>query len=444
MKVMKEKAYMLFLLIGILLLAGCKETPSDPAGEEATISLVLGDTRIRGGDLFVGDDVISKVRVYVFSGSHIEAMQVFNAGELAFENPFRVKCVTGEKSIFVVANEPAAVSDRLNEVKTPSDLDAIKLETDSFLPKPLTMVGNGTVNIDSSTGAMVSISLKRVVAKITLKIRNASTGPASLSLLGVELHRGMKSTPLIEGASPAPHNFWNKRNDYSAPQEVTAEGFQVWSSDDAVYLFENLGSVSDTTSRATSLVIHAKYNDVNTKYRAYINDENSEGADHRYSIKRNYCYNLIADIKNLGESDGITLRTEVRPWEVVGNDLLFKRVYSITPHPTFEQKTFEVATPGDEVEFKFKLMNPVEALWRVQLTNPIHFEALTTGGAVVSGGVGQEYTIKIRPRQPQSDQAHTTEIFITVDDAEIPLLKNNTAIGIGNRIVIKQPMVSTP
>ncbi|KGN79748.1 hypothetical protein HQ35_07020 [Porphyromonas cangingivalis] len=441
---MKEKAYMLFLLIGILLLAGCKDTSSDPAGEDATISLVLGNTRIRGGDLFVGDDVISKVRVYVFSGSHIEAMQVFNAGESAFVNPFRVKCTTGEKTIFVVANEPADVSDELNAVKRPGELDAIKLETNTFLSKPLTMVGNGTVNINSSTGVMITMSLKRVVAKITLKVRNASTGPATLSLLGVELHRGMKSTPLIEGASPAPHNFWNKRNDYGAPQEVTAEGFQVWSSDDAAYLFENLGSVSDTTSRATYLVIHAKYNDVNTKYRAYINDENSDAADHRYSVRRNYHYDLIADIKSLGEFSGITLRTEVRPWEVVSNDLLFKRVYSINPHPTFEQKTYVANTPVDEVAFNFKLMNPVEGHWKVQLTNPIHFEFVTAGGAVTSGEVGTEYTFKVRPRNPQSAEEHATEIFITVDDVEIPLLKDNTAVGQGNRIIIKQPMVSTP
>ena len=443
MKVMKEKAVLLFLLIGTLFLASCKETPSATIEEDATISLMLGNTRIRGGDLFVGDDVISKVRVYVFSAGHLEAMQVFDTGDPAFVNPFRVKCVTGEKRIFVVANESADVSDELNMVKTPSDFDAIRLETNTFLSKPLTMVGNGTVNITSSTGVTLSVCLKRVMAKITLKVRNASAGAANISLLGVELHRGTTSTPLIEGGTALPYSFWKGDKPY-ASQEVTTEGIQVWSADEAAYIFENLGSVSDTTSRATYLVIHAKYNDVNTKYRAYINDENSDATDHHYSVKRNHCYNLIADIKNLGEADGITLRTEVQPWNVVSNELLFKRVYTINPHPTFEEKTFEVATPGDAVEFKFKLMNPVEALWRVQLTNPIDFESLSTGGAVTSGGVGQEYTIKVRPRHPQSAQEHTTEIFITVDDAEIPLLKNNTSIGVGNRIIIKQPMVSTP
>lgn len=441
---MKEKALLLFLLIGALFLTGCKETPSEPVEEEATISLMIGDTQLRGGNLFVGDDVISKVRVYVFSAGQIEAMQVFSTGEPAFVNPFRVKCITGEKRIFVVANEPATVSDKLDKVKTPADLDAIKLETDTFLPKPLPMVGNGTVNITSSTGAMLSVCLKRAVAKLTLKVRNTSTNAADISLLAVELHRGMKSTPLIEGAAPAPRDFWKGLKAYNAPQTVTAEGFQVWSSDEAAYVFENLGSVSDTTSRATYLVIYAKYNDVNTKYIAYVNDENSDATDHRYSIKRNHCYNLVADIKNLGESDGITLRTEVLPWEVVSNDLLFKRIYSIAPHPTFDQKTFVANTPADEVGFTFKLMNPIEARWRVLLTNPIDFEFVTTGGAVTSGGVGVAYTFKVRPRQLQSAQDRTTEIFITVDDAEIPLLKNNTAVGIGNRIVIKQPMVRTP
>lgn len=443
---MKEKAYLLFLLIGVLFLAGCKETPSDPAGEDATISLMLGNSRIRGGDLFVGDDVINKVRVYVFSGGHIEAMQVFSTGEPAFVNPFRVNCTTGEKTIFVVANEPANVSDKLNAVKRPDELDAIKLETETFLPKPFTMVGRGTVNISSSAGTVLPMSLKRVVAKITLKVRNASEGGAAdISIWKVELHRGAKSTPLIEGVASAPGGFWEGTKPYNAFQPVTAEGFQVWGVDDAAYVFENLGSVSDTTSRATYLMIYARYNNINTTYRAYINDENSDATDHHYSVKRNYHYDLIADIKNLGDADGISLRTEVQPWDVVNNDLLFKRVFKIEPYLTFDAKTIKAATPADVKEFKFKLFNPVGGRWIVHCSNPLDFEFLTTGGAVVSGGVGDEYTIRIRPlRQPSESQDRTTEIFITVDDVEIPLLKNNPSVGEGNRIVILQPKANTP
>lgn len=445
MKGITQRAYWLFLLIGALSLTGCRErTPVCPEEKDAIISLMLGNTELRGGDLFAGDNLISKVRVYVFGGSGIEAMEVFAAGEAAFTNPFRVKCTTGEKTVVVVANEPASVSGELDEVRTLNRLDEIKLETDTFLPAPLTMVGKGTVNITSSTGALMSICLKRTVAKITLKVRNASQGAADISLSRVELHRGTKSTPLIEGATPAPLAFWKGEKSYSPDQEVTEEGLRIWSANNAAYVFENLGSVSDTTSRATYLMIYVKYNNILTKYRAYINDANSDAGDHHYSIKRNYCYNLIANIKNLGETSGLDLRTEVLPWDVVSTDLLFKRVYTIQPHPTFEQKVFEAPNPSDEVTFRFKLMNPVEARWRVLLTNPINFEFVTTGGAVVSGGVGQEYSFKVRPRALQSAQEHTTEIFVTVDDVEIPLLKNNTSVGSGNRIVIKQPMVSTP
>lgn len=447
MKVITEKVCLLFVLIGSFFLTGCKDALlSDiPSEKNAVISLMLWGSEMRAGSLFSGDDAINKVRVYVFNGSHAESIDVFSAGEMTFSNPFRIKSTTGEKTILVVANEPAGISAQLDAIKTIDQLDNIRLTTTTFLPVPLTMVGKATVNIPSqSTPLLMTVDLKRCVAKVTLKVKNASAG-AEIELLQVKLYRNTGSTPLMEGVPGGSVQFWDVISGYNGFIPVTNEGVDVWGgSKNAAYVFENLGSVADTVSRATYLAIYAHYNNIPTQYVGYVNDESSNATDHHYSIKRNHQYNLTAELKNLGETNNLTLRTDVLPWNVIREDLVFKRVFRIDPHLTFNEKTIEVKSPADVVQFTFELKNPIEATWRAVLLNPIHFELVKEGGAVSSGEAGREYTIKIRPRNPQGSEERITELFIIVDDVEIPLLKGNTSIGPGNRIVIKQKKALMP
>src|SRR5690554_7667707 len=51
-------------------------------------------------------------------------------------------------------------------------------------------------------------------------------------------------------------------------------------------------------------------------------------ADHLYSLKRNYHYQLNGTIKGIGEFDGLSLTTNVLPWNVLPSDRKSTRLNS--------------------------------------------------------------------------------------------------------------------
>jgi hypothetical protein len=217
-----------------------------------------------------------------------------------------------------------------------------------------------------------------------------------------------------------------------------------------IYLYEN--STGGDKAYATRLEIEALYNNVETTYRVYLNenvnsapnpgDANSSEtnpSDHLYSLRRGHHYRVNGTIVSMGEFDGLIHSTNVLPWEKLASEVLFERVFEISPYPTTTNRTYTVANPTDLVTFTFKLFNPIGATWVAQLSNPLDFEFSTLGGAVSAGGLRTDYTISIKPRNAQSTEEKNTEFYITVGGVEIPLLQSSVLVGTGNRIEIKQP-----
>lgn len=450
MKLIYRSIYLLFLLCIGILSGTCTDEASLPdVGEDnrAAIALSMSNVQMRGGDLFIGDDIIKKIRIYVMSNGYVDHMKVYTAGSNDFKNPFRITTTTGRKTIYVIANEPDRMSGKLNKVTTFKELKSLDTpKVSETLRPPLTMVGSGNVTVTTGTNT-VTVKLVRLAARLDLKIlKGEKAKEKNIQLEGIRLYRAPQSSSLLGQHTVAGQTYWDYNFKKQSPVTVTSTGVDVWGGTaEPIYLYENIGTKLDTLNRATYIVIDALYNGVDTRYHAYINDEHSSVED-KYSIKRNHKYELTATINNLGEYDGITLDTHILPWTVEHSDIVFERKYAIIPHPNVGNAEYELESPSAIRDFSFTLSSPVGAKWKALLTNPKDFELLKTSGSitsnssVTSGGLGK-FTISVRPTSERGRKERKTEFYIVVDGVEIPLLKNSTSVGPGHRIVMKQPAI---
>lgn len=409
-------------------------------------------SRTPGNPLFLGDEQVTKVRIFVFTDDVLEKNRLFVSGENSFVNPFVMTVTTGIKDLYVVANETETLTTKLMSVTTREQLEEILAdEINSPLAQPIVMTGKVSgvevVKTPNATQNKVDINLSRIAAQIKLKIKkgiNVSEG-VDIILQSVHLCRCTSKEKLMNtDAEITGQKYWKYTYTGTGPINVSTEGIDIWTSAEPLYLYENIGSKSDTADRAPYLVVDALYNGVQTHYIAYINDESATLAnggqlDHCYSLKRNYLYDLTAIIDNIGTFDGLILSTYVQPWCRLKTEWLFDWVYTLKPYPSYGNHIFNIENPTDAISFKFKLDNPVGATWNAQLSNPLDFKFSDDNGAVSSGGLGTEYTISIKPVNPQGVNLRTTEFYITVDGTEISLLQGTSLVGEGYRIVINQP-----
>jgi len=394
---MKTTPTILVLLLattGLLFTACIRENLAVEQGEPAVISLSLSNIQTRGGNLFSDESVITKVRVYVFNGNYVDATRVYTSGMDEFNNPFRITTTTGTKTVYVVANERSGMTTDLNNVTTlqqlqnivtpPTDPGALPLNT------PLTMVGAKDVvvmpTVDPDNPTEVTVSLTRLMARINLRLIKGDT-PADIIIKSVRLIRGTTKSALIEGQPVPGQAYGDKIYTGAGEYELTTSGVDAWTGATPMYLYENPGSALDSLNRATYLVIEARYNGVNTRYRAYVNDNTATSTDpgfiaHPYAIKRNHLYNIEATISNIGEFDGLTLTTFVMPWNKLESALTYDRIYetSLDPQPTVDNKNYYVTQKTDAVTFTFTITNPYGAAWTTQFTNPDYFNATVTPG----------------------------------------------------------------
>jgi hypothetical protein len=296
------------------------------------------------------------------------------------------------------------------------------------------------------------VTLTRVAAKVSLQLKKGDLVDNDVQITKVSLLSNAGKTTLFptppSTASVAPQSYWNFTK--TLTPWVLNSTLSANTELGNIYLYENITGGDKT--KATQLEIEALYNNIPTTYRVYLNenvnsivdpgDPNSSvttPSDHLYSLRRGHHYAVNGTIVSMGEFDGLTHSTNVLPWELLQSEVLFERVYVISPHPTVANHTFTAINTTDMVTFNFRLSNPIGATWVAQLSNPIDFEFSTSGGAVSSGEVGTEYTISIKPRNAQGSTERDTEFYITIGGVEIPLLQGSVLIGTGNRIVINQP-----
>ena len=417
-----------------------------------------GDTRAAGDVLFLDDEKIESVRFFVFVNGVLEKNSLFTSGEATFTNPFVMDVATGTKDIYVVANETTTLTPSLQAITSQASLFALLAdEITGVLSLPLVMTGSAlSVSVieqtDPGTRNEVQITLTRVAAKVSLNLKKGATVDEDVKITKVSLLNNTGKTTLFptppSTASVAPQSYWNFTKTLT-PWVLTSTLSSNSELGD-IYLYENITGGAKTN--ATQLEIEALYNNIETTYRVYLNENVNSApnpgdanlsettpSDHLYSLRRGYHYRVNGTIVSMGEFDGLIHSTNVLPWEKLESEVLYERVFAINPHPTTTNHTYTVTNTTNLITFTFTLFNPIGSTWVAQLSNPIDFEFSTSGGAVSAGGLRTEYTISIKTRNEQGTTERNTEFYITVGGVEIPLLQESVLIGAGNRIVIKQP-----
>lgn len=333
-------AMMLMLLLSV---PGCisEDCPECYEAETGTLVLSLKSRGVspRAGDLFTGDDVISRVRIIVFTGDVVEHNQLYESGQDAFDNPITVVLATGQKSLYVVANEADDISDDLDGVGSAAELTSLMAnEISSALTPPLLMVGSED-GLDLVAGVNnETITLTRAAAKINIQLKKGVDEPVTISRISL-LSNTTKTTLWEDVGVTFTQGYWN----YNGPVSLTLSKTD-WSAEHTVYVYENLGNSSTNKTNATQLEIEGTFNGLPATYRVYVNedvtsDEDSTPGDpgssetnpkdHFYNIKRNHVYNITGTISELGQFDGITVLTNVQEWTGVNKTYFVGYGYTV-------------------------------------------------------------------------------------------------------------------
>lgn len=422
------------LLMGVLLSCS-KDRGESPNGEVAELQLTLPSVSMRAGALFTdkGDQKIETVRIFVFNqkGNNIDAQKLFKADTEDFKNPFTMEAHVGTKDIYVVANEPSELTDQLEKVVFVSDLMKIMLpEKEDKLTTPLTMVGD-TKNIELKAEGKTeaTVTLTRVVAKITLDLKQATDEKAEVKILNASIDRLPKHSTLFPKDGWALSDSWT----YTQQKELQLTNkadFKSYIADNTLYVYENLGSAQDSTSRAPRLTVTALYNGIETTYHAYINDDKATGATKHYCLERNHHYKLQGTITKLGEFSALLLSTKVLPWNVeeLEKNFLEPKMTDIKPQPDLSAEPKNYTSGKKPLTYEVRLKASEGKKWAATVTNGLEFEVVITpkdGGAAVTKGDADgktEYTVVVKPRKDfDPSKLRTTELFFTVEGKEVVL-----------------------
>ena len=423
-------------------------------------------TRAAGDPLFTGDEEITKVRIFIFTGETLEVNRLFRAGEDTFNNPFVLDVITGNKDVYVVANESSTLATALSSVTTKAGLFAVLAdETTASLDLPLPMTGSAS-NVpvieqsDPTVRNEIQVTLTRVAAKISLQFKKADENDeVKITKISLLSNTGKTTLfPVPPATAVSPQSYWDFTTTLNNPLELQTALSPVNEIGD-IYVYENI--TEGVKTNATQLEVEALFNDVITTYRVYINeniatpgtgtpgDPNSSSTtpgDHPYSIKRGHHYKLNGTIGNLGEYSTLILNAEVLPWNLLQSTFHYEKVdavFQVAPKPPIGSP-MKITSPTANINLNFKITAPAGGVWSASLTNINDFTLIkdaTTNAytwGTITGGSGSWPDIRITTK-PGAVAGASTEVIVRVNGVEIDFDKSG-ATGPGNRLrIIYQP-----
>lgn len=352
----------------------------------------------------------------------------------------------GTRIFYVIANYDASVLKRTDGTvvtlspTTPRNvLDNLVVENASgFTSNQLLMVGKQSITLaPTDRDVSISVPLRRLQARVdvyvtrTPHMANTLLTVQSVQLIGQVLNSEVKFTydPLTASMLASPN--------LASPTEVaTSADVPVYDSNavlDAAsakaifYTYQNL--VSPTTT--IQLKVNVSIGDRPHSYIGTLASPTSTPP--KQSLMQNTVYKVVAI---LDEDIDINLNLTPQPWDK--SDINYKRPITTsdfafgawgTSWGGLNAKTMNTNIGGlEDAAFSFELKAPEGANWVATLTNGLDFEfASTTSGINVTGvtsGVaraGIPYLIVVRATKHWVGMTHDTELYVTVEDAEIPI-----------------------
>lgn len=408
----------------LTVLSGCKRSELRETLDPATVQLSIPTMALRGGQLFVEEDLpVQTIRILVFNqtGGALDVQKSFTNPANDLSDWLRVEAHEGAKDIYVIANERPAMSDALNKIVFKQDLLGMAIpdedSSSATEPQPMLLIGQGPATLKKDQKNEVTIALVRSRAKITLDLKQETATDDQIIIRSVSIDRLPKTSMLLTPASYTLGDTWV----YNLPKEVTLvnNATTTYIPDKTLYTYENIGSEKDSVNRAPRLLVTALYNGVPTTYTAYINDETTE-ADHHYALHRNCHYQLTGKITKIGAHNALLLTTKVMPWDVEASEkkLDVPKIESLTPDP----KATYYVTDTEAAEFKVKISSSSDpSKWRATLTNALDFQFVITGGAVREGLADgtTEYTVRVIATKPAGANLRTTQLLFTSEYVDL-------------------------
>ena len=313
----------------------------------ATLSTAQRNVLADNGD----DRTLHTVRILVFVGDYIETQKVFKRTEPYWADPFRLRVATGDKHVFVVANETAVMTPQLNAVQTILDLYAVQADELTatlfqFVPnRGLPMTGRSldsegnpaTVQVTEG-GASTTIRLTKMVARLDIEITNGVPENyleivefTLVSNAGRSLLWDRTDNAFLHEIPFFPYSLSGQTIDESRNDDGNVWTFGPF------YLYENIGNSLNDRDNATRLEIKARLQlpvqcDCTLVYYYYLTDPfyviysvyineilpntsqiTGDAEEHLFNIHRGHHYTLRGTIWG-SENTHITVKMNVEPW----------------------------------------------------------------------------------------------------------------------------------
>lgn len=173
-----------------------------------------------------------------------------------------------------------------------------------------------------------------------------------------------------------------------------------------------------------------------------------DGSKADYNVIRNFDYQYTLTVPLANRE--LQVESVVLPWNVVNSEMSFTK-----PAIDF-QFSGAVADPEallmngmNSINFTLKVMNSNGIIWRAALSNGLDFELVPNESSpnVVPAimGVGSDattYGFTLRPLKPYQGTPRFTELYLLVNGKEVSFFNNESQVGPGKRLLIKQVQIN--
>lgn len=473
----------LLLLLTIFAMVSCNrvyEEEQPVAARSRVRGVVTFDTRAQTGESINRDnadyeDRVNKIRLIICLKGDGDV--VHNAVHpLADLTNFRkeIALPTGEYEFFFIANETPEMTTALDGVyfrealfrnlftRIPVSNPLMeRVDPNVGIPMTARLSGTVTANHKSGNALQLNVKLMRTLAKLTLNIQRAlqtagaqkgqpTDDAAPVTLSKIKIAYIPTDYPLfVAGGFRNPQG----RFEQTITANISPDGARKITR--TFYLPE---SVSETLPGAIVYFTFSKHGEEKEvtllpKIRDKNNltvagyDDGVRGMASEASIVRNVHY--VADVEVKGWDENVArFDWTVQPWDIETSTKDFvpavvennnNNIAATNPGVTIQSghPNWLNINPDrtDLVTLRFHVKRPLGAYWRFTLTNNLDFnfdDESTTYGLTSD----QQIVITVRAKKPWTGVLRSTELYLTVDGKEVPIL--GVGVGPGNRILIRQ------
>ena len=477
----------LLLLLTIFAMVSCNRVYEE---EQPVVShgrargIVTFNTRAQTGETINRDNVdnedrVNKIRLIICLKEdgdvvHNEVHPLADLINFKKEIPLP----TGEYEFFFVANETPQMTTALDAVtfrdalfrnalaRIPSPNSLMeRIGDNAGIPMTARLTGTVTANHKSGNALRLNVKLVRTLAKLTLNIqRTLQTAGAQKGQPTEEAAPvTVTSMKLLNIASDYP--LFVDNNALRSPQSTREQTFTTNISPNGNGTISRVFYVPEYVAQQGSALKYemtfAKHGETKTISGAFSPKSNAaktnfsdagysdalKGQADAASMVRNTHYQADIEVKGW-EENVARFNWSVQPWEketstkdftpaVVENNN--NNLAATNPGVTIQSghPNWININPDrtDFVTLKFKVKTPSGAHWRFTLTNNLdfNFDDETTTYGLTSD---QQIVITVRAKKPWTGVLRSTELYLTVDGKEVPIL--GAGVGPGNRILIRQ------